>query len=244
MNNNFDAILLDVNLDDWGKTLVQALAEIKRSCPVVLVSAKWNELQTHQRISEALSEAKHVDFIGTLYLNFLGSDGSEHFAASMRSQLQLAIARFRHRGLLGLGDSDPIRILHLSDPQYADPGQDQLAFIAEREIPRFILGDLQVPVHFVAITGDITFSGSPAQFELAKKGIQKLLEAFLPSRDDWRERVLVVPGNHDVDLRVAAANHVRYDFGGKVLDCADIRRMPRAPISASRCRHSGILFGA
>ena len=222
LGNSFDAVLLDVNLDAWGKTLVEALGEVKRSCPVVLVSAKWDELQTHQRISEALSEAKHVDFIGTLYLNFLGSEGSEHFAASMRSQLQLAIAKSRHRGLLGLRENEPVRILHLSDPQYADPGQDQLAFIVEREIPRFILHDLEVPVHFVAITGDITFSGTLEQFAYAEKKIRTLLEAFMPSREDWRERVLLVPGNHDVNLRLAAANHVGYNFSRNELECNEI----------------------
>jgi len=229
LDMGYDALLLDVNLDEWGKTLLDALAEIRSPCPVVLVSSVWHEFRTHERISEALSQAKHVDFIGTLFLKFLGSAEWEEFAASMRSQLKLAIARVRQRGLLTLGESDSVRILHLSDPQYQDPGQDNLAFLLEREIPQFILSELQVPIHFIAITGDITYSGTAAQFEEAKARIEALVRALMPSRDDWRERVLFVPGNHDVDLRVAAANHVKYDFATRSLESSCIAPEAEGP---------------
>lgn len=211
--NEFDAILLDVNLDHWGKTLHDAFNVLNGRCPVLLVSQWWHEPRTHQHISNALAGAKHVVLAGTLTLNYLGSPGWEGHASSMLSQLRLVIARHRQHGLLDLRDNDPIRILHLSDPQYGDPNEDNLAFLVEKEIPKFVMDTLRLNVHFIAVTGDITFSGQPSEFARAKEKLKVLVNGFMPNREDWRERLLLVPGNHDVDLQLAAADWIRFDFG-------------------------------
>ena len=211
--SQFDAILLDVNLDQWGKTLQDAFKVVDGACPIVLVSQYWTESRTHHHISEALASAKQVILAGTLTLNDIGRDGWEAHANSMRAQLRLVIARHRQLSLLDIKDDEPIRILHLSDPQYGDPSEDNLAFLVEKEIPRFILGELQLYIHFIAVTGDITYSGQPSEFITAEEKLKLLVEKFLPNREDWRDRLLIVPGNHDVDLRLAAADQIRYEFG-------------------------------
>jgi hypothetical protein len=154
-----------------------------------------------------------VILAGTLALNDLGRDGWERHTVSMRSQLRLVIARHRQQGLLDLGENDPIRILHLSDPQYGDPGEDNLSFVVEKEIPNFVCGAMRKTIHFIAITGDITYSGQPSEFVMAEEKLKILVEQFLPTREDWRERLLIVPGNHDVDLRLVAADQISYKFG-------------------------------
>ncbi len=209
----FDAILLDVNLDHWGKTLLDAFKIVEEKCPVVLVSQYWPETRTHRHISEALAGAKTVNLAGTLALNDLGRDGWEGHAASMLSQLRLVIARHRQQGALDLGESDPIRILHLSDPQYGDPSEDNLAFLVMKEISRYVLGDLRLKIHFIAITGDITYSGQPGEFVTAEEKLKSLVKEILPNREDWRERLLIVPGNHDVDLLLTSADEIQYKFG-------------------------------
>lgn len=219
LTHDFDAVLLDVNLDGWGKTLGEALEQIGGKCPVVLVSQFWEEPRTHENIAEALSKVKKLPFVGTLVLNDLGRDGWENHASSMCSQLILAITRYRQQGLLEVDDNKPIRILHLSDPQYGDPGEDNLAFLVEKEIPRFVIDDLALPIHFIVITGDITYSGHPDEYILAEEKLNDLVRAFLPNREDWRERILLVPGNHDVNLRLAAADRVKYSFSDATLSC-------------------------
>lgn len=209
---DFDVILLDVNLDDWGKTLQDAFKVIGGKCPLVLVSQYWAESRTHNHISEALAGAKHVILAGTLVLNDLGRDGWERHANSIRAQLRLVIARHRQQGLLDLGEGDPIRILHLSDPQYGDPSEDNLSFSVEKEIFNFVYDDLRKFIHFIAITGDITYSGQPSEFITAKARLDVLVERFFPTREDRRERLLIVPGNHDVDLRLVAADQISYEF--------------------------------
>ena len=48
---------------------------------------------------------------------------------------------------------------------------------------------------FIAITGDIAHSGSSAEYELAKKFFDKLLKVTCLTK----EKLFIVPGNHDVD---------------------------------------------
>jgi predicted MPP superfamily phosphohydrolase len=48
---------------------------------------------------------------------------------------------------------------------------------------------------FLAVTGDIAFSGQPAEYALARAFLDDLLAAT----DLPRERLFLVPGNHDVN---------------------------------------------
>jgi 3',5'-cyclic AMP phosphodiesterase CpdA len=48
---------------------------------------------------------------------------------------------------------------------------------------------------FVAVSGDIAFSGQPAEYELARRFFDDLLATTGLGKD----RLFLVPGNHDVD---------------------------------------------
>lgn len=221
--SSYDAILLDINLDDWEISLGDALAIVGDHCPVVLVSRRWDNELTHSRISEALAGVKEVKFVATLVLNSLGEENWESHAESMRGQLRLAIERERRRGLLDLKENDSVRILHLSDPQYGDRDSDDWATYVEDQIAQFVLAKLDLEIHFVAVTGDITYSGEPVQFKLARERMTAFIRHFFPNRSDWRERLLLVPGNHDVNLRLAAADkiNVKITKGDLLIDCGN-----------------------
>jgi UDP-2,3-diacylglucosamine pyrophosphatase LpxH len=206
--DRYDAILLDINLSHWGMFVSDALAIIGKRSPVVLVSREWNSDQTHSQITKALAEAKEIKFIATMMLNNLIEADWENYAASMRFQLIAAIGRERRTGFLDLAANASVCILHLSDTQYGDPSSEEWAAYVEDQIAQFLLRDGQREIHFIAITGDISFSGEIDQYEKAEKKLTKLIQRFLPNRSDWRERILLVPGNHDVNLRLAAADKI------------------------------------
>ncbi len=209
---SYDAILLDINLDNWELQLSEALSHINHRSPVILVSREWNKDRTHQQVSEALSEAKDVVFIATLVLNWLGDDNWESYAESMRFQLGDAIGRNRRKGLLNLKDDVSVSILHLSDPQYGDPNSDDWALYVEDQISQFVLRELDREIHFIAITGDIAYSGQIEEYDKAILKLEKMFKRFFPTRSDWRERILLVPGNHDVNLSLAATDRVSIEF--------------------------------
>lgn len=233
---SFDALLLDVNLDEWDDfTLAEAVQLVGKSCPVVLVSGKWDtDGRTEDRIRQVMPLAKDTEFIQVLILNDLSDDGWERRLFAIRSQLKLAVARHRRQGVLDLEGGDDIYILHLSDPQYGDQGQDGWACMSEVEIAKFVK-QVAPEIHFLAITGDITFDGKPSDFETAKNKIDQVLKTFLPNDEDRHERLLLVPGNHDVNLQLAAADRVAYDFDTKEIaskkssDDSEFRRFALQP---------------
>lgn len=99
---------------------------------------------------------------------------------------------------------EPIRILHLSDIHF---GSDQSLSMKSvfRELVDFICEDAQsgmIP-DLVAITGDLVQTGKPEEykkaFEWLKNNLWKKLAKYSPEGDLPRNRLLLVPGNHDVD---------------------------------------------
>ena len=210
---SFAAVLLDVNLQKWGRSLSDALGLIGDITPVVLVSRWWRRADTHRHVAEALAANKGTVLAGTLALEVLEAPGWEEVAHSMRQQLRFVFERFRSQSALHLDDGDPIRILHLSDPQYGDPKTENVSLTVEEEIADYIEKRLKVHVHLIAITGDIGYSGQPWEYKRASERLESLVARIIPNREDWRERVLIVPGNHDVNLRLAAADLVTYSFG-------------------------------
>ncbi len=93
----------------------------------------------------------------------------------------------------------PIRILHLSDIHFkaaktwdADPVLRALARFIRDEVKHGMAPDL------VAITGDLANAGTAEEYALTRTWIEKQL---WPALSDClpRDRLLLVPGNHDVD---------------------------------------------
>lgn len=93
----------------------------------------------------------------------------------------------------------PIRILHLSDIHFrvdrgwdADPVLRALARFIRTEVERGLVPDL------VVISGDLAFSGVKDEYALARDWLDRELWPALPD-DLPRDRLLLTPGNHDVD---------------------------------------------
>lgn len=99
-----------------------------------------------------------------------------------------------------------LRILHISDLHIRGDWEKE----AWRR--RRVLGDAwkrnlddilkDGPVDLVAFTGDLAFSGRPVEYE----EVGQFLDEVLSRLQCPRERLFVVPGNHDVDRSVASAS--------------------------------------
>jgi formylglycine-generating enzyme required for sulfatase activity len=88
--------------------------------------------------------------------------------------------------------------LHLSDLHFrADELHAWDADIVLRELLKDVRARLDEGLRpdLILVSGDIAFSGQPAEYELARAFFDELLDAT----DVPRERLLLVPGNHDVD---------------------------------------------
>src|SRR5262245_30372683 len=96
-------------------------------------------------------------------------------------------------------ENQPIRILHLSDIHFkvskgwdSEPVLRTLASFVKTEVEAGLAPDL------VVFSGDLAFSGKADEYALARDWLENRLWPALPDGLP-RDRLLLVPGNHDVD---------------------------------------------
>ena len=87
-----------------------------------------------------------------------------------------------------------LRVLHLTDLHIRS---SVIARLRERiaQLPA-AMAALGAPPDLICITGDLTASGKAAEFDLIESEVIVPLAALVGGN---RERLVVVPGNHDVD---------------------------------------------
>ncbi len=106
-----------------------------------------------------------------------------------------------------LGPNDPIRVLHISDVQTGGFDDKTLKLEANRCADKILEHCNYSPPTCVAFTGDVTEYAAPSQYKSAHDWISyffaRLGLGSLPARN-----VFYVPGNHDVNLYLAAASLV------------------------------------
>ncbi len=100
----------------------------------------------------------------------------------------------------------PLHVLHLSDFHMGKDPQGQEETL--RELGKHIAkqSSSRGRLDLILITGDIANKGRPDEYALFWEGLQ----AVLPNDGAWRDRLFLVPGNHDVD-RQKAQSACRYD---------------------------------
>lgn len=204
--SNYSAFIVDVILEKWCVSLPPILAKLGDKIPIALVSIGWTRTNIEE-VNTAWEKPNCRSFL-------LWSDitGDPRGGGITRTLMQLSKVIHEYRGLSAapsLQDGDPIRILHLSDLQFGGVNQSRLALEAQ-ECADKIVDDWKTSdgPTFIAITGDIAEHGLPAEYRAAEQWVRSLINRFdglrVPSN-----RILLVPGNHDVCLPYAAAPRIR-----------------------------------
>src|SRR5581483_6082276 len=88
-----------------------------------------------------------------------------------------------------------MRFLHVSDLHACEERQQDQSRVVEalvRDVERL---HVAIPFDALVFTGDLARSGSPAELELGRRLLLEPLERTLALS---RERIFLVPGNHDV----------------------------------------------
>jgi predicted phosphodiesterase len=228
-NTPFDGYLLDVFLErgDWGEVnavelIEDSIAKAPRSAPVFLISSLWGD----ERILDVLkqigdSSAKVVQYLpwGEFEQATSNTDTSKQRTEALRKKITFELDRWHARTGFHPSPDDTIRLLILADIQYGDPATDPSAPFAEHRIARSLKEKGKRP-DLILIAGDITLSGAPDQFQLAEERILKDLVGSLWGGNNIernKERIIVVPGNHDVNLRFSECDNVKFNLDDKQL---------------------------
>jgi hypothetical protein len=225
----YNAIMVDVWLAHHKqlKAIKDVLAIIKGLAPVIFVSSEWANKSTLHQVFDFQASKHSTKQIFAISLAELiqgneskpatkdGHDVSNH-AASIRYDLLQRLDQFYLKSSYYKDPSDDFHLLHLSDPQFGDKAFDSESFLMEDALFK-LFKESDTNVDFIIITGDITYSGKPYEFNLAKKWIEKLIRRVwrIPqdeSTEHVKDRILLVPGNHDVDLDIMSSMYYKFDF--------------------------------
>ncbi len=127
----------------------------------------------------------------------------------------------------------PITWLHLSDLHFrASQAYDANVVLKALllDVGKRIAQDSLRP-DFVAVSGDVAFSGQPAEYDLARRFFDDLLRVTGLGKD----RLFLAPGNHDADRKLVTrgaqaigADLTDRDSANAVLDTPDDRRLMMA----------------
>lgn len=206
--NSFSAVVLDVVLSGWKDSAgepVRAsdmLAKIDNNLPVALLSSEWLSKEVKAIVSEWPTKNCRM------FIHWDDILIDERVQKGSVSRIIHTLAGFigAYKNIdfsLVLESNDPIRILHISDLQFGGFGEWKQKLDASHCATTIRKLWNEGPT-FIAITGDIAERGLPEEFDAARAWIAEMASQF-----GWRlpsGRILLVPGNHDICIPLAASS--------------------------------------
>lgn len=203
--DQFHLAIIDVVLQTWGdrngegfeKLLLSAQAKMS----VAVVSSQW-DISSIGLLRRTLENHPNCDVRLLLRWQDLADKQTR---AVIAFQLQNQIYRDQNHLSLQRDGANPLRILHISDLHFGASKQT-LPNLDRRRFSTIVKRHWKEGPDFLAVTGDIANTGHPDDYALAFEWFSWLAEQFeweLPTR-----RILIVPGNHDVNIPIAAGRKV------------------------------------
>lgn len=210
---NYQFVLIDVVLQGWGDNVEgdgfeTLLLEASKRMPLAVVSSKYDK-SSIGIVRRVLNNHSDCDIRLLLTWNDLKEKERRSLIAF---QIQNQIYQDKNYNSLA-GEQNSIKILHLSDLHFGGD-KHTLPNLEKKKIVTKIKGHWGSGPDFIAITGDIANTGHPKDYVLALDWLEWLTSEFgwaLPTN-----RVLLVPGNHDVNIPIAASRNIQVKGEKKV----------------------------
>jgi len=213
----YHCVISDISLDHWiedgerKNMFYSVIEQIGKKMPIILYSLDIRD------VLDWTSRLREQDY-NLIYTFALTRNDNNGIICSVEKPQVVSNNIYHFLSLnynyanLSLQKDDDITILHISDLQFGDPKFNQnLCNSFESTLTKSIR-DKDVPkIDFVAITGDITYDGTPNQYKEAKSWITSLCKSIFDS-DNFQDRLLLVPGNHDANLSLCSLNKYKYHF--------------------------------
>jgi Icc-related predicted phosphoesterase len=214
--------ILDMDLSRWisnnfnDKDLfLKATELIGNKGPVFLISSKWNaEVVTWLNNSREIQVVHFISWNDDVIevLKSINNDSIVPTRLNIKNELDKHYQRERQI----IGPNDQIVLLDISDMQFGDAMTDTDSALLEDLIPKFLRQE-RIKIDLLLITGDISYQGFPTEFHLAKEWIKHLCKKLFKSDENYKSRILLIPGNHDVNLKLTSVDNYNFDFKTKKL---------------------------
>ena len=208
-SNIYDGFVLDIFLKtkwrlDSGVVINDYLNSYKH--PVFTVSEKLQDMDLTPLLRQYLKSEIVRDIIS------FGDFKSEQTRDETISRIYVELDKWYRRDRYIPDGEAPINILHISDTQFGDKEFDEGSEWTTTLIRRTFEKAKLTP-HLVVVSGDLTYSGKPSEFSKANLWFSSLSnELFDEKKNGMLGKILYVPGNHDVNLQLQAADYLQYNF--------------------------------
>lgn len=223
-----DAYMVDVFLEngswvevnDAGHLFAERFHRLPRAAPVFLISVSWENNKMIPKLN-MINQCRGVEVLRYLTWDEFTRASKKPIPnmdlAALRAKVLYDLAIWHEKSTFHVNDDESIRILILSDLQYGDPHTSTYSVLDEQWIGRALNQDSLLP-HLVVLAGDIAYSGDPHEYQLARLTLDNNLFQFMWGKgqaEKMRDRIIVVPGNHDVNLRFSACNLFNWERNEK-----------------------------
>lgn len=212
----YDLLIIDVCLSVFTKELTafKLMDDFNISTPTVLISGEW--IKSNEEPNEdILMVPKHKNVIKLISWNtFVKRDNEERIAEEIYYDFCKAC------NISTAVRKDKCTILQLSDLQFGG-NESGAAYNDNKRLANYLKKEDIIP-DILLITGDIADKGRKEEFFEAKIWIENLIKDLWDIKgvigDEDRQRVLLVPGNHDYDISISASDVFSFQFGNNVKD--------------------------
>lgn len=189
-------------------SIISSINAVKK-VPIILVSSKWESFRQPDIISKLCKFDNIVMCLG--WDDVSASASTTNGGGFILNQISMEIGKYYKYTDVVKDDNDKITILHLSDIQFGDKSTDPSSIFSKYDIVTYLSDVNKVP-DLVVITGDIASHGLWDEYLAAYKWLEEFCKSIWNVNVNWGERVVIVPGNHDVDYLVSLPDEYEWDY--------------------------------
>lgn len=194
-------------------SIISSINAVK-NVPIILVSSKWETFKTPAIIGKLCKYNNIVMCLG--WDDVSASVGTASGDSFILNQICLEIGKYYKYTDAVKNDDDKITILHLSDIQFGDVNTDPSAIFSKYDIVTH-LSDVNKMPDIIVITGDIASHGLWDEYIEAYEWLDDFCKSIWNDDVNWGERVVIVPGNHDVDYLESIPDIYEWDYPSKTV---------------------------
>lgn len=218
----YDLMVIDICLSKYVESLTafKIIDDYKCTLPTVLVSSEWIDANGHPNefILQVPSYKNIIKVIG--WNDFNKENNNKRISGEIYYEF------CKYKNFLQENPTDKVIILQISDIQFGG-NISGLACNDNDRIADYLLEKNIIP-DLLVITGDIADKGKKKEFDKAKEWIETFIKKLWSVQEGLtqreRDRIILVPGNHDYDLSINASELYEFKFGKAKIDCFEKKK--------------------